>query len=203
MALSGFELASLELQQFWRLLKVHAIELHAKFLVGVCAFTHGPRSRAPQPGPASGTQQPEIVSWSPATVSYTHLMSTGLIPDRNTREKAPLTPLSTALSKRSKMLIVVLSSFPRAVRATYGVGGSEAAPSHSLAAVRSGVAPSVGMFPMSKGPRVRIEGPSWQGIPCHDAPVTFGAHVTRVTISVLEQTECGQVVSHFCRSRRP
>ena len=80
--------------------------------------------------------------------------------------------------------------------ATYGVGGSEAAPSHSLAAVRSGVAPSVGMFPMSKGLRVRIEGPSWQGIPCHDAPVTFGAHVTRVTISVLEQTECGQVVSH-------
>ena len=49
---------------------------------------------------------------------------------------------------------------------------------------------------MSKGLRVRIEGLSWQGIPCHDAPVTFGAHVTRVTISVLEQTECGQVVSH-------
>ena len=49
---------------------------------------------------------------------------------------------------------------------------------------------------MSRGLRVRIEGPSWQGIPCHDAPVTFGAHVTRVTISVLEQTECGQVVSH-------
>jgi len=105
-----------------------------------------------------------------------------------------LTPLSTALSKRSKMLIVVLSSFPRAVRATYGVGGSEAAPSHSLAAARSGVAPSVGMFPMSKGLRARIEGPSWQGIPCHDAPVTFGAHVTRVMISVLEQTECGHVV---------
>jgi len=107
-----------------------------------------------------------------------------------------LTPLSTALSKRSKMLIVVLSSFPRAVRATYGVGGSEAAPSHSLAVARSGVAPTVGMFPMSKGLCARIEGPSWQGIPCHDAPVTFGAHVTRVTISVLEQTECGQVVSH-------
>ena len=49
---------------------------------------------------------------------------------------------------------------------------------------------------MSKGLCARIEGPSWQGIPCHDAPVTFGAHVTRVTISVLEQTECGQVVSH-------
>ena len=49
---------------------------------------------------------------------------------------------------------------------------------------------------MSKGLRARIEGPSWQGIPCHDAPVTFGAHVTRVTISVSEQTECGQVVSH-------
>ena len=49
---------------------------------------------------------------------------------------------------------------------------------------------------MSKGPRTRIEGLSWQGIPCHDAPVTFGAHVTRVTISVLEQTECGQVASH-------
>ena len=59
MTLSGFELASLELQRFWRLLKVHAIELHAKFLVGVCAFTHGPRSRAPQPGTASGTQQLE------------------------------------------------------------------------------------------------------------------------------------------------
>jgi len=27
------------------------------------------------------------------------------------------------------------------------------------------------MFPMSKGLRARIEGPSWQGIPCHDAPV--------------------------------
>ena len=124
------------------------------------------------------------------------VMSTGLIPDRNTREKAPLTPLSTALSKRSKILIVVLSSFPRAVRATYGVGGSEAAPSHSLAVARTGVAPTAGMFPMSKGLRARIEGPSWQGIPCHDAPVTFGAHVTRVTISVSEQTECGQVVSH-------
>ena len=96
------------------------------------------------------------------------------------------------------MLIVVLSSFPRAVRATYGVGGSEAAPSHSLAVARSGVAPTVVMFPMSKGLRARIEGPSWQGIPCHDAPVTFGAHVTRGTISVLEQTECGQVVSHVC-----
>ncbi|EFF78931.1 hypothetical protein HMPREF0970_02198 [Schaalia odontolytica F0309] len=51
---------------------------------------------------------------------------------------------------------------------------------------------------MSKGLRARIEGPSWQGIPCHDAPVTFGAHVTRVTIVVSEQTECGQGVSHFC-----
>ena len=39
--LSGFELASLELQRFWRLLKVHAIELRAKFLVGVCVLTHG------------------------------------------------------------------------------------------------------------------------------------------------------------------
>ena len=124
------------------------------------------------------------------------VMSTGLIPDRNTREKAPLTPLSTALSKRSKMLIVVLSSFPRAVCATYVRCGSEAAPSHSLTVARSGVAPTVGMFPMSKGLRARIEGPSWQGIPCHDAPATFGAYVTRVTISVLEQTECGQVVSH-------
>jgi hypothetical protein len=62
------------------------------------------------------------------------VMSTGLIPDRNTREKAPLTPLSTALSKRSKILIVVLSSFPRAVRATYDVGGSKTAPGYSLAA---------------------------------------------------------------------
>ncbi|SIA94736.1 Uncharacterised protein [Mycobacteroides abscessus subsp. abscessus] len=142
-------------------------------------------------------------SWTDSSMArrIAVVMSTGLIPDRNTREKAPLTPLSTALSKRSKMLIVVLSSFPRAVCATYGVGGSEAAPSHSLAAARSGVAPSVGMFPMSRGLRVRIEGLSWQGIPCHDAPVTFGAHVTRVTISVLEQTECGRVVSHFCRWR--
>lgn len=49
---------------------------------------------------------------------------------------------------------------------------------------------------MSKGLRARSEGPSWQGIPCHDAPVTFGAHVTRVTIIVSEQTECGQVVSY-------
>ena len=39
--ISGFELASLELQRFWALLKVHAIELHAKFLVGVCVLTHG------------------------------------------------------------------------------------------------------------------------------------------------------------------
>ena len=39
--ISGFELASLELQRFRRLLKVHAIELHAKFLVGVSAITPG------------------------------------------------------------------------------------------------------------------------------------------------------------------
>ena len=52
-ALSRFELASLELQRFRRLLKVHATELHAKFLVGVCAFTHGYYSQSPQQGPAS------------------------------------------------------------------------------------------------------------------------------------------------------
>ena len=51
--LSRFELASLELQRFRRLLKVHATELHAKFLVGVCAFTHGYYSQSPQQGPAS------------------------------------------------------------------------------------------------------------------------------------------------------
>ena len=38
MTISVFELASLELQRFWALLKVHAIELHAKFLVGVCVL---------------------------------------------------------------------------------------------------------------------------------------------------------------------
>ena len=54
---------------------------------------------------------------------------------------------------------------------------------------------------MSKGQRARVEGPSWRGIPRHDAPVTFGAHVTRVTISVSEQTECGQVVRTI-RSRQ-
>ena len=46
--LSRFELASLELQRFRRLLKVHAAELHAKFLVGVCAFTHGYYSQSGQ-----------------------------------------------------------------------------------------------------------------------------------------------------------
>ena len=85
------------------------------------------------------------------------VMSTGLIPDRNTREKAPLTPRSTALSKRSKMLIVVLSSFPRAVCATYGVCGSEAASGPSLAAIVSAGAPSVGMFPMRGGGGRRVQ----------------------------------------------
>ena len=42
--ISEFELASLELQRFWALLKVHAIELHAKFLVCVSIVTHGLRS---------------------------------------------------------------------------------------------------------------------------------------------------------------
>ena len=55
--ISGFELASLELQRFRRLLKVHATELHAKFLVGVCAFTHGPSCRAQLPGPAAGARR--------------------------------------------------------------------------------------------------------------------------------------------------
>ena len=50
MNISGFELASLELQRFRRLLNVHAIELRAKFLVGVSVLTHGHRSQAPQPG---------------------------------------------------------------------------------------------------------------------------------------------------------
>ena len=39
--LSNIELASLELQRFWALLKVHAIELRAKFLGGVSVVTHG------------------------------------------------------------------------------------------------------------------------------------------------------------------
>ena len=52
--LSRFELASLELQRFEVLLKFHAIELHAKFLVGVCVLTHGHCRQAPQPGPAAG-----------------------------------------------------------------------------------------------------------------------------------------------------
>ena len=44
MTISVFELASLELQRFWALLKVHAIELHAEFLVCVTVVTHGHRS---------------------------------------------------------------------------------------------------------------------------------------------------------------
>ena len=39
--ISVFELASLELQRFWALLKVHAIELHAEFLVCVTVVTRG------------------------------------------------------------------------------------------------------------------------------------------------------------------
>ena len=42
--ISVFELASLELQRFWALLRVHAIELHAEFLVCVTVVTHGHRS---------------------------------------------------------------------------------------------------------------------------------------------------------------
>ena len=41
--LSNIELASLELQRFWALLKVHAIELRAKFLGGVSVVTCGHR----------------------------------------------------------------------------------------------------------------------------------------------------------------
>ena len=44
--ISVFELVSLELQRFWVLLKVHAIELHAEFLVCVSVVTHGHRSRS-------------------------------------------------------------------------------------------------------------------------------------------------------------
>ena len=44
--ISVFELASLELQRFWALLKVHAIELHAESLVCVSVVTHGHRSRS-------------------------------------------------------------------------------------------------------------------------------------------------------------
>ena len=39
--ISVFELASLELQRFLALLKVHAIELHAEFLVCVTVVTRG------------------------------------------------------------------------------------------------------------------------------------------------------------------
>jgi len=44
--ISVFELASLELQRFWALLKVHAIELHAESLVCVSVVTYGHRSRS-------------------------------------------------------------------------------------------------------------------------------------------------------------
>ena len=44
--ISVFELASLELQRFWALLKVHAIELHAESLVCVSVVTHGHRRRS-------------------------------------------------------------------------------------------------------------------------------------------------------------
>ena len=44
--ISGFELAPLELQRFWALLKVHAFELHATFLERVSLVTCGRRSRA-------------------------------------------------------------------------------------------------------------------------------------------------------------
>ena len=39
--ISVFELASLELQRFWALLNVHAIELHAEFLLCVSVVTRG------------------------------------------------------------------------------------------------------------------------------------------------------------------
>ena len=42
--ISEFELASLDLQRFFALLKVHAIELHAEFLLCVSVVTHGHRS---------------------------------------------------------------------------------------------------------------------------------------------------------------
>ena len=44
--ISVFELVSLELQRFWVLLKVHAIELHAESLVCVSVVTYGHRSRS-------------------------------------------------------------------------------------------------------------------------------------------------------------
>ena len=44
--ISVFELVSLELQRFWALLKVHAIELHAESLVCVSVVTYGHRSRS-------------------------------------------------------------------------------------------------------------------------------------------------------------
>ena len=44
--ISVFELVSLELQRFWVLLKVHAIELHAESLVCVSVVTHGHCSRS-------------------------------------------------------------------------------------------------------------------------------------------------------------
>ena len=63
--ISVFELASLELQRFWVLLKVHAIELHAESLVCVSVVTHGHRSRSllearpvpPVPPPAAHTDR--------------------------------------------------------------------------------------------------------------------------------------------------
>ena len=63
--ISVFELASLELQRFWVLLKVHAIELHAEFLVCVSVVTYGHRSRSllearpvpPVPPPAAHTDR--------------------------------------------------------------------------------------------------------------------------------------------------
>ena len=87
-------------------------------------------------------------SWTDSSMArrIAVVMSTGLIPDRNTREKAPLTPLSTAFSKRSKILIVVLSSCPRAACATYGRCGSYSAPGPSLTAAGGAVVVSSGMF---------------------------------------------------------
>ena len=63
--ISVFELASLELQRFWVLLKLHAIELHAESLVCVSVVTHGHRSRSllearpvpPVPPPAAHTDR--------------------------------------------------------------------------------------------------------------------------------------------------
>ena len=65
LGISNFEFVSLELQRFWALLKVHAIELHAESLVCVSVVTYGHRSRSllearpvpPVPPPAARTDR--------------------------------------------------------------------------------------------------------------------------------------------------